>query len=126
MRKSSKFTATIPSGVKSFKVYDDGGKSGSYSGNNRDTLVLQAPTGYVLQLSGNMRVSSYGDSLLIYNGSGANASSLLKTYKSNSSGSEQAISNVLSSGEYMTLVFHSSYSYSYYGLDLLLRPRPDC
>ena len=123
MRKSSKFTATIPSGVKSFKVYDDGGKSGYYSGNNRDTLVLQAPAGYVLQLSGSVNLYQYleSDSLMVYNGSGAYASSLLKKYRSNISVATQNISNLLSSGQAMTLVFHSSSYSSYYdGFDLLV------
>ncbi|WP_407449631.1 InlB B-repeat-containing protein [Fibrobacter sp.] len=120
MRKASKFTATIPSGVKSFKVYDDGGNSGNYSGYNRDTLVLKAPTGYVLQLSGSKKTNSSSDSLLVYNGSGANANSLLKTYKSSY---EQTISNDLSSGNYMTLVFHSGYS-NYYGLNLMVKVLP--
>ncbi|SHK49455.1 CUB domain-containing protein [Fibrobacter sp. UWT2] len=117
MRKSSRFTATIPEGVKSFKVYDDGGNSGNYSGYNRDTLVLKAPDGYVLRLSGSKKTNSSSDSLLVYNGSGANANSLLKTYKSSY---EQTISNDLSSGNYMTLVFHSGYS-NYYGLDLTVK-----
>ena len=121
MSKAKKYTAEIPSGVKSFKVYDDGGKSGYYSGNNRDTLVLHAPSGYVLQLSGSVFTNSYGDSLLVYNGSGAYASNLLGTYK----GYPQTISNVLSSGTYMTLVFHSG-AYSSYnnGLDLTVKLIP--
>jgi hypothetical protein len=42
----------IPEGVKSFKVYDDGSKDGNYSNNSNGTLVLTAPNGYVLELSG--------------------------------------------------------------------------
>ena len=120
MSKASKVIATIPSGVNSFKVYDNGGKDGNYSTNSSDTLVLKAPSGYVLQLSGSTNnMSSYYDSLLVYNGSGAYASNLLGKYK----GSSQAISNVLSSGEYMTLVFHSGYS-TYAGFDLMVELVP--
>ena len=46
-----KMTFEIPSTLKSFKVYDDGGKDGNYSANNMDTLVLKAPAGHVLRLS---------------------------------------------------------------------------
>ena len=40
--------------ITTFKVYDDGGKNGNYSNNCDGTLVLTAPEGYIIQLSGNI------------------------------------------------------------------------
>ena len=114
-----KVTFEIPDTLKSFKVYDEGGKDGNYSGNNRDSLVLKAPAGYVLQLSGSVTTEgSRYDSLRVYNGAGVNADSLLGTYKSSISG------KVLSRGESMTLLFHSDGSYNAAGLDLTVKVIP--
>ena len=49
MSKDKKDILTIPDGVKSFRIYED-----NYLRTKRDTLVLKAPAGYVLQLSGSM------------------------------------------------------------------------
>ena len=110
----------IPDTLKSFKVYDEGGKSGDYAGYNRDTLALRAPAGYVLQLSGSMKSGSY-DSLYVYDKTGASGS-LLGTYRG-SSGNVTQISEVLSGGTFMTLVFKSG-SYGYSGLDLTIKLIP--
>lgn len=110
----------IPDTLKSFKVYDEGGKSGDYAGYNRDTLALRAPAGYVLQLSGSMKSGSY-DSLYVYDKTGASGS-LLGTYRG-SSGNVTQISEVLSGGTFMTLVFKSG-SYRYSGLDLTIKLIP--
>ena len=45
----------IADGKGTFKVYDDGGKSVNYSNDCNGNLVLKAPTGYVFQLSGNIK-----------------------------------------------------------------------
>ena len=41
---------TIPDGVTSFKVYDDGGKDGEYTPNSSGALVLTAPEGYAFRV----------------------------------------------------------------------------
>lgn len=43
---------SIPSGVTSFKVYDDGGKDGNNSSDANGILILNAPEGYLFQISG--------------------------------------------------------------------------
>ena len=48
---------TIPSGVTSFKVYDDGGPSNNYSSGCDGSLLLTAPDGYTLKVSGNARLA---------------------------------------------------------------------
>ena len=105
-----KMTFEIPDTLKSFKVYDEGGKDGAYGNNNRDTLVLKAPAGYVLQLSGSVTTYYSNHRLTVYSGIVGNADTLrLGTYYSPKADSTISISGkVLSSGEYMTLVFYSS------------------
>ena len=113
-------TYEIPETLKSFKVYDEGGKDGDYSGNNRDTLVLKAPAGYVLQLSGSVTTQYSSDSLHVYSGTVGNADTvLLGKYRSSTGGEAESISGkVLSRGNSMTLVFNSNGSFNYAGLDL--------
>ena len=116
--------ATIPSGVVSFKVYDDGGSNGKYSNNCDGLLVLTAPEGYVLQLSGNITSESYHDKLTVYNG-GTTSSSKLINEVCNSSGT--AI-NTVSTGNIMTLKFVSDNGLNYDGFDLtvtLVDPNAD-
>ena len=74
MPKTDSKSLTIPSNVQSFKVYDDGGSGGKYSNNCDGTLVLTAPTGCRMQLSG--YVDIYNDYLYVYDGSDNTASEL--------------------------------------------------
>ena len=110
-------SATIPAGVQSFKVYDDGGASGNYSNKCSGTLTLTAPVGYMLQLSGSMTTETY-DKLTVYDGSDDTATRLLNEVSSTRDGEETAITTVQSSGQSMTLYFHSDVSDNYAGLDL--------
>jgi len=111
-------TATIPAGVQSFKVYDDGGASGNYSGSCRSTLTLTAPAGYVLKLSGNIRTQIKWDNLTVYDGSTTSSTKLLDAVSSTSSGDQTTITTVYSSGQSMTLYFYSNSGIDYAGLDL--------
>ena len=107
---------TIPSGVQSFKVYDDGGVSGTYSNYYEGTLVMTAPTGYVLQLSGGITTES-SDKLTVYNGSTTNSTKLIDAMGGIGS-TKKDIEPVTSSSNVMTLKFVSDYSMTYAGLDL--------
>ncbi len=60
-------TVTIPTGVQSFKVYDDGGKDNNFSNSCNGYLVLNAPDGSVLRLSGNI-TTDYSNQLTVYDG----------------------------------------------------------
>ena len=111
-------TATIPSGVTSFKVYDDGGASGNYSNSCSGTLTLTAPEGYVLQLSGNITTDSGFDKLTVCDGSTTSGTKLLDAVSSTSSNIQTAITTVTSSGQSMTLYFSSDKGGNYAGLDL--------
>jgi hypothetical protein len=59
-------TVDIPKNVVSFKVYDDGGKDENYDVMANGYLVLNAPEGYQLQVTGTARYA-YGE-LAIYDG----------------------------------------------------------
>ena len=115
--------AIIPEGVKSFKVYDVGGKDGDYSKNSSGTLVLTAPSGYILQLSGNVDTYNSYDYLTVYDGEDASKTKLVdKLY-----GGSNVLGDVYSSGQRMTLYFHSddeaNYAYRS-GLDLTVTVIP--
>jgi len=106
--------------ITSFKVYDDGGKSSGYSYGDHK-LTLKAPEGYVLQLSGNITTSWGIDWLSVADDSYFNSSAkLLNEVYSSSHGIETPITTVNSSGQYMTLYFHSASQNpnNYAGLDL--------
>ncbi|MBR0262774.1 MAG: hypothetical protein IJQ60_02705 [Prevotella sp.] len=111
-------TATIPAGVTSFKVYDDGGKNGNYSDKCDGTLVLTAPTGYRLQLSGNIKTERFHDKLTVYDGSTTSGTKLLDAVSSTEGYIQTAITTVTSTGNSMTLCFKSDDGVNHAGLDL--------
>ena len=119
-------TAIIPSGVQSFKVYDDGGLKGTtaenyygfYSNNCDGTLVLTAPEGYVLQLSGSITIEDTYDCLTVYDGSDDTGTKLLDRVSSTNNNTETAINTVTSTGRSMTLYFYSNDNIYNTGLDL--------
>ncbi len=115
-----KRTVTIPSGVKSFKVYDDGGSGSNYSEYCSDTLVLTAPTGCVLQLSGSVTADYYGNGayLRVFDNSEASGTTLISRANSTSDGTKTNITTVTSTGQSMTLYFYSNDNLTYAGLDL--------
>jgi hypothetical protein len=110
--------ATIPNNVVSFKVYDDGGKGGDYSSNVDGTLVLTAPEGTQLKLSGSVvteKPSTSGDVydyLEIYDGFSNKANLIRKATSS------VTIDGIRSTGNGMTLFFHSDGGNVRSGLDL--------
>lgn len=93
------------------KVYDDGGSAGRYSDNANGTLLLSAPTGYVIRLSGTIDVADVNDVLTVYNGSTTSDASLGSF---NADGSV----NVVSTGRQMLVRFASDAYATANGLDL--------
>jgi hypothetical protein len=121
LARNKKVEVNIPTGVKSFKVYDNGGKDGKYANSSRDTLVLKAPAGYHLKVSGNVKTEKGYDSLYIFDGNNTSATKLLSASgpaTSNSSNSYMGFSTYSTSGEYMTIRFRSDGVGNYDGLDL--------
>ncbi len=123
MPKTGSQTFTIPSDIKSFKVYDDGGKDGYYSNGCDGTLTLTAPVGYVLKLTGRVTSQSYEnlgyyyDYLQIYNGINTSAPQIGdKKYGSEPEGEDLG---TLFGGQSVTLYFYSDkYNGQYSGLDI--------
>ena len=118
MPKAGDKLITIPAGMQSFKVYDDGGATGNYSYNCDGTLTLTAPEGYVLQLSGSIRTENTRDNLTVYDGSDNSGTVLIDALYSYSNNSERAIPTVNSTGQSLTLYFYSDGSDNFAGLDL--------
>ena len=108
---------TVPPGVTSFKVYDDGGKDGNYSNNCDGYLVLTAPEGYVFRLDGKYVDNDYSDYLSVYDGKSSTAKLLVD--KSNVN-----LSRIYSTGRNITLYIHSDESYNGDGLDLTVSVVP--
>ncbi|WP_407457244.1 InlB B-repeat-containing protein [Fibrobacter sp.] len=108
--------AQIPGNVQSFKVYDDGGRTGSHKAGADGYLVLTAPEGYVFRLSGT--IQSADASLSVYDGA-AYASNLKKMIGPDNGYSDTDVGDVFGSSRIMTLYFKSN-GYSYSGFDLTL------
>ena len=49
----------IAAGKGTFKVYDDGGKNGNYTGQSNGYLYINVPSGYILQVSGTVWTKGY-------------------------------------------------------------------
>lgn len=112
-------TVRIPAGVQTFKVYDDGGSTSRYSNNCRGTLVLTAPEGYVLQLSGGIATHEGGDYLTVYDNNEASGTKLIDAVSGwGDQGNLKDITTVTSTGNNMTLYFYSDIANNYTGLDL--------
>ena len=59
MPRRGEVSVAIPEGVDSIKVFDDGGKDGSYSRITDGSLLLSAPEGKKLRITGYARLGSY-------------------------------------------------------------------
>ena len=126
MPKKGMKNVSIPSGVTSFKVYDDGGKDKDYSfSDNADFmfgfLALTAPVGYRFQVSGTL-TNGWGSSLAIYDGD-TKAKKLVSAdagnYPSLGRIKSVTIGPLVSSSNTMTIKFASDLS-GYPGFDLMV------
>ena len=106
---------SIPENVKSFKVYDDGGKGENHSLHAAGYLVLNAPEGYQLQVTGTARYSyAY---FFIYDGDSEAKKLFDKEYATNGID----VGTIRSSGNKLTVYFKSrstNAGSNYSGLDL--------
>ena len=108
---------SISNGITSIKIYDDGGENGNYSVGCGSSLILIAPTGHAVQLSGCI-TTDIGDALTVYDGGLTSDLKLLDAVSSTTSGMETAIPTVTSSDVKMMIHFKSSGKESYAGLNL--------
>lgn len=104
----------IPAGVSSFKIYDDGGKNGDYSNDADGYLVLTAPEGHILQISGKLNTEPKCDYFSIYNGDLDD-----NEFVASLDGVNVDVSTS-STGRSMVLYFNSDGSETYSGLDLVV------
>ncbi len=103
----------LTSAVKSFHLYDDGGKDGNYSDKCDGSLAITAPEGTVIQVTGSIETEGYCDFLYIYDG----LTEGTELYKN--SGEVENIS-ITSSGNTMLIKFTSDGSVQKSGLDLVV------
>ena len=110
----------ITNGLRSFKVYDDGGSNGDYSNNAAGTLKITAPTNYILVLSGTIRTQYVASGKADYlNVSDGNGTLLLGNAMSDQyHGVPTDIGPIVSSTNGLSLYFASNTSMTYAGLDL--------
>ena len=103
---------TCPAGVTHFKIYDNGGEDGNYSNGVYGYALVTAPMGYCVHVSGTVKtVGSYGDELIIYDGS--YTYSPYKVYR----GSNVAVDQT-STGRDLLFVFESNESGTAAGVDV--------
>lgn len=70
MPTSGTKTLALDGSIKTFKVYDDGGKDGNYSNYSYGYLQMSAPEGYYLQLTGSIKTWDGSAYLTVSDGKG--------------------------------------------------------
>ncbi|MCR4994715.1 MAG: InlB B-repeat-containing protein [Bacteroidales bacterium] len=127
MPKEGTLTTDICNGIKSFKVYDDGGATGEYSDYCQGYLLLQAPIGYRLKVSGTIASENNCDYLYIYDGTEVDeAKCLLKEFSSPNENNKQPtdIGEHGSTARTLLLYFRTDGSQTAAGLDLTVELIP--
>ena len=109
-------TVTIPAGVTSFKVYDNGGKDGKTNGKGSNYMLLIAPDGYLLQLTGKVKTST-SNPLKVYDGEEGNSQKIIgNSQYGHDNGDGEDVGTLFSTGNKMLLYYYNGYTYQ--GLDL--------
>lgn len=111
-------TETDPDFVQPFYVFDDGGKYGMYSANCDSKLLVKAPEGYVLQVSGDLVIANgypY-DFLDLYDGDTVTSPTLISCHYGGS------INTLITTGHDLLIYFKSSGNLWANGINLLVRP----
>lgn len=101
--------ATIPVGVTTLKVYDDGGANGPFSGDNDGTLTLTAPANCIMKVFGRMSARHNFDIFRIYNGDDTNTAAALNVTPEKDDVLEN-IGTFVSDGNVMTFTFYAEYN----------------
>ena len=129
MPKTGTENITVPAGVSSFKVYDDGGKNGLHGNNCDGKIVLTAPEGATFSVTGTVKIKNgvtLGDHLRIYDGmTGDNENILLDisnsadTVEHSLPGNPDDKNYVITKGNILTIYFVTNhFGTSLDGLDL--------
>jgi phage FluMu protein Com len=106
------------SGVKTFKVYDHGGPDANYSNNADGYLLIKCPTGYKINVLGDVETESPSyDWLNIYDGTTTDSTQLINA------GGTKSI-NVTTTGNNALLWFRSDNSNTGKGVDVSVTINP--
>lgn len=113
----------IPENVDTFYVYDNGGRDNGYSNGCSGYLLLTAPEGCVISLTGTVTTEGRDyDWLTAYDGNHTDCAYMGKTEKCGSSSGEE-LYLLSSTGNQVLLYFRSDSSTNGAGLDLTVRVR---
>ena len=95
------------------KVYDHAGSNGNYDNSCNDYLLITAPEGMLLSITGTLSTENCCDYLQVYNGNNTSSSNKLGEYRN-----DNQVVNCESSGNQVKLYFYSDGSVVRYGFDL--------
>ena len=122
---------TIPDGTTSFKVYDDGGASSNYSAGCDGYLLLTAPGGFKLQVTGTADTNTAAggqNALTIFDGGTTDDTKALDWFRSRRKwagfGTGSVVNNigtVSSTGRQLLIYFHTTSGFTL-GNDVLTYP----
>ena len=123
MPKSGSKAFAIPSFVKTFHVYDDGGEDHPASNSANGTLTFTAPEGYVLKVSGYI-YSRQENELNVYDGTDSNCTKLARLFCRREANDKHyktyPETDIFSSGRSVTLQFVKKFSDEYEGLNIII------
>ncbi len=108
--------------VREFKVYGSGGKNGGYANDGNGYLLLTAPEGFIMKISGTCNTERIEyDYLTVYDGDTANESAILGSTSTYGSPDNETVEIIVSSGNQLLLYFKSDSSTMGTGVDLTVK-----
>ena len=122
MTRNNIVEINLPVAVKSFKLYDHGGKMGDYLRKSDDHFIFNAPTGYHFKVTGSMNLDGIWDNLYVYDG----MSTILFNHHGAENGATYDVETIETSLNRMMVFFHADdNNLNYAGLDLLVSIVPN-
>lgn len=103
----------------SFTLYDDGGADGNYVDYNDGLITVKAPENMVVTVSGSGRTENSWDYLYFYDGATAR-DTIINNKKYTGTFSISAYDPLQTTGNYLTVYFHSDSSNNYSGFALTI------
>ncbi len=127
------FTASIPEGTTSIKIYDGGGYNTEYGNNYDGKLTLTVSSGHIIYLSGTVTTEAPDDNgvardymivrngdktaAVVHNGQSTNSTNKGYVFTSTTNGVAKSIGGI-QCGDQVTIEFVSNGEYNYKGLNL--------
>ncbi len=122
--ENNTLTIDLTPDITSVSIYDDGGANNDYSDKCDGYLVLTAPEGYAIQLTGSLLTETNYDYLTVYAGTTTDGDVLLNEKSSDQDSNDGEVFYPVSTSiatctaSSMLLYFHSDGSVQYEGLNL--------